>query len=215
MTYDRPYLPAPKPGLLARQIGDEILVVHPGTQVAHSLSGLAARVWAAAGGAPLPDADPAAIEAAVDGLIGLDLLVADRGGVTRRRLLKVGGAAAAAIGVLSVPLPAAAASCSGGPTVTGVNPATMTAGTSNQNETITGTGFVTGASVMVTFSSGNGGTPATVTTHSIAVVNSTTITAQFNATSGTGNGKVWRYTITVTNPNGCSGTSGPIFTVTS
>lgn len=90
------------------------------------------------------------------------------------------------------------------PTVTGVSPASLDQGLSNQTVTIDGTGFVTG--VLASFS--NSG----VTVRSTVVSESATqlvITVSVSPTAPTGAG-----TITVTNPDGSSGTSGSIFTVT-
>ena len=90
------------------------------------------------------------------------------------------------------------------PTVTGVSPTSLDQGLSNQTVTIDGTGFVTG--VLASFSNSGVTVSPTVVSESATQL---VITVSVSPTAPTGAG-----TITVTNPDGSSGTSGSIFTVT-
>ena len=97
----------------------------------------------------------------------------------------------------------------GPPTITGINPTSMAAGTSTSSFSITGTNFVSGATV--TFSNGTGPAP----TASAVLVNSagTGITATVTVpTGGAPRNRVWD--MKVTNPNGQSATKAQSFTVT-
>jgi hypothetical protein len=63
-------LPPRAPGLIMEEVGNEIVVVDPDTQRAHALSGLAARIFVASeDGRFTGDDDPAAVDAAVAGLV--------------------------------------------------------------------------------------------------------------------------------------------------
>ncbi len=90
------------------------------------------------------------------------------------------------------------------PTVTGVTPASLSQGLSNQTVTIGGTGFVTG--VLAAFSNGGVSVSSTVVSESATQL---VVTVSVSPTAPTGSGA-----ITVTNPDGSRGTSGSIFTVT-
>jgi hypothetical protein len=97
---------------------------------------------------------------------------------------------------------------SGAPTITGIAPASMKAGTSG-SVTITGTNFVAGATV--TFQNGNGPTP---TASGVAVNGSgTSLTATVTVPSG-GAPRNRTWDVKVTNPNGQSGVLSQGFTVT-
>jgi hypothetical protein len=97
----------------------------------------------------------------------------------------------------------------GPPTISSISPTSMAAGSSTTSFTITGTNFVSGATV--TFVNGNGPAP----TASSVVVNATGtgITATVNVPSGGApRNRVWD--VRVTNPNGQSATLAKSFTVT-
>jgi type II secretory pathway pseudopilin PulG len=86
--------------------------------------------------------------------------------------------------------------------VTSVSPSSLNTGASNQSLSLTGTGFVSGATVSF---SGNGVTAGAATVSSPTAM-TFNVSISNSAASGT-------RTITVTNPGGASATSGPIFTV--
>ena len=88
------------------------------------------------------------------------------------------------------------------PTVTAVSPTSRDAGAVSQNLTVTGTGFVSGATTS--FSGSN------ITVNSTTFVNATTLTVNISISSGA---LVGTRAITVTNPDAGNGTSGSIFTV--
>src|SRR6185369_818118 len=97
----------------------------------------------------------------------------------------------------------------GPPTISSINPTSMKVGTSTTTFAITGTNFVSGATV--TFLNGTGPAP----TASAVVVNSagTGITATVNVPSGGApRNRIWD--VRVTNPNGQSATLPGSFTVT-
>ncbi len=94
-----------------------------------------------------------------------------------------------------------------GPTVTGISPNTLKAGTSI-NATITGTGFLSGA--KVTFENGAGPVPSA---SSVQVVNATSITATVKVKNGGPSG-IRTWDVRVTNPNGSSAVLARSFTVT-
>ncbi|MGZ4588917.1 MAG: twin-arginine translocation signal domain-containing protein, partial [Mycobacteriaceae bacterium] len=101
-------LPPRAPGLIMEEVGDEIVVVDPDTQRAHALSGLAARVFVASeDGRFTGEDDPAAVDAAVAGLVEAGLLVPTVG-ISRRVLLQRAGVVAAAAGIITIGLPTAA-----------------------------------------------------------------------------------------------------------
>ena len=87
--------------------------------------------------------------------------------------------------------------------VTAVSPSSLGQGVSNQTLSVTGTGFVNGATV--TFS-GSG-----ITVNSSTYVSATAINVNVSVSDSAPSGT---RTITVTNPDGSNATSGPIFTVT-
>ncbi len=91
-----------------------------------------------------------------------------------------------------------------GPTVTGVNPATLDQGAINQNLTVSGSGFVNGVGLAASFS-GTG-----ITVNSTTYVNATTLTVNVSIL---GTATVGAQAITVTNPDAGNGTSGAIFTI--
>jgi hypothetical protein len=88
------------------------------------------------------------------------------------------------------------------PTVSSTSPSSRGQGASNQNITVTGTGFVSGATASF---SGSG-----ITVNSTTFVSSTSLTANItisaSATTGAGN-------VTVTNPDAGNGSCGGCFTV--
>ncbi len=86
--------------------------------------------------------------------------------------------------------------------VTSVSPSSLNTGVANQMVTLTGTGFVSGATVSF---SGNG-----VTNGITAVTSSTSLSFLVSIANSAATGT---RTITVTNPGGATATSGPIFTV--
>jgi hypothetical protein len=96
------------------------------------------------------------------------------------------------------------------PTVATLSPATLTAGTATQLETVTGTGFVNGATVALTNTT-NGttltgtGTATYVSPTSLTFTASPTLTA-----SGTPAAAAGTYALTVTNPNGGTVTAGTL-----
>jgi len=97
----------------------------------------------------------------------------------------------------------------GPPTITSISPSSMKAGTSTASFTITGTNFVSGATV--TFLNGTGPAP---TASAVTVTSGGTgITATVNVPSGGApRNRVWD--VKVTNPNGQSATKAGSFTVT-
>lgn len=97
-------------------------------------------------------------------------------------------------------------STGGAPTVTAIDPNSMTAGTS-VDVTISGSGFVSGAAV--TFQNGSGPTP---TASNVVVVSDTQITATVTAKSG-GPPRSRTWDVVVTNPDGQSGRLAGGFTV--
>ena len=91
------------------------------------------------------------------------------------------------------------------PSVTAISPSSRGQGAASQTVKITGTGFVSGASLAASFS-GTG-----ITVNSTSFVSSTEVTANITVESGATAGK---RTITLTNGDAGVGTSGEIFTVT-
>lgn len=92
-------------------------------------------------------------------------------------------------------------------TVTGINPSSMTAG-SSISVTITGTSFQTGASVTFV----NGQNPAPTASNMTVSADGTTITATVSVSKRARNSS---WNVQVTNPNGTTGvSSSKIFTVT-
>ena len=90
------------------------------------------------------------------------------------------------------------------PTITGVSPSSLNAGAVNQSLTVTGTDFVSGASLATAFSGSN------ITVLSTTFVNATTLTVNVSISSGAATGP---RTFTVANGDGSIATSGSIFTV--
>ena len=90
------------------------------------------------------------------------------------------------------------------PTITGVSPSSLNAGAVNQTLTVTGTDFVSGASLATAFSGSN------ITVLSTTFVNATTLTVNVSISSGAATGP---RTFTVANGDGSIATSGSIFTV--
>ncbi|WP_338182170.1 hypothetical protein [Jatrophihabitans sp.] len=112
---------------MSRTLGEEFVVLDERSGQAHALSGLAARVWAATD----PESavawpEDAAVDDAVEQLLELGLLelVAARG-ISRRRLLRDGGAIAAVVGIASIALPTAAAAASARVNQTYTSPGTF------------------------------------------------------------------------------------------
>jgi hypothetical protein len=114
-------------GLLIEAVGDELVIFDSVSNEAHALTPLAAQVFAAADGSSSTDELAvlvsaklgqryvvADVDAALDELRARDLLVgAAPGGMSRRRLLQVGGVAAAGALVTTALAPAYAAASSG------------------------------------------------------------------------------------------------------
>src|SRR4051794_26900296 len=96
-------------GLVARDLGDEVMIVDPATNQAHCLSGVTAQVWRAAEGAAMPKGTAA--DRALSELVASGLLV--RPGMSRRALLQRSGTAIALTGIASIALPEAMAHASG------------------------------------------------------------------------------------------------------
>lgn len=90
------------------------------------------------------------------------------------------------------------------PTVTAVSPTSLGQGLTNQTVTIDGTGFVSG--VLAAFSDGGVSVSPTVVSESATQL---VVSVSVSPTAPTGSGS-----IIVTNPDGSSGTSGLVFTVT-
>ena len=90
------------------------------------------------------------------------------------------------------------------PTITGVSPSSLNAGAVNQTLTVTGTDFVSGASLATAFSGSN------ITVLSTTFVNATTLTVNVSISSSAATGP---RTFTVANGDGSIATSGSIFTV--
>ena len=90
------------------------------------------------------------------------------------------------------------------PTVTGANPSSRPQGISNQDITITGTGFVNGGSLATAFSG------AGITVNSTTFVNNTTLKANISIAS---NAPTGLRNITVTNGDGGTATGNNLFTV--
>ena len=121
----------------------------------------------------------------------------------------IGGSATVGTSTITVTNPDAGSATSGSiftvnaaPTVTAVSPTSRDAGAVSQNLTVTGTGFVSGATTS--FSGSN------ITVNSTTFVNATTLTVNISISSGA---LVGTRAITVTNPDAGNGTSGSIFTV--
>ena len=121
----------------------------------------------------------------------------------------IGGSATVGTSTITVTNPDAGSATSGSiftvnaaPTVTAVSPTSRDAGAVSQSLTVTGTGFVSGATTS--FSGSN------ITVNSTTFVNATTLTVNISISSGA---LVGTRAITVTNPDAGNGTSGSIFTV--
>ena len=121
----------------------------------------------------------------------------------------IGGSATVGTSTITVTNPDAGSATSGSiftvnaaPTVTAVSPTSRDAGAVSQSLTVTGTGFVSGATTS--FSGSN------ITVNSTTFVNATTLTVNISISSGA---LVGTRAITVTNPDLGNGTSGSIFTV--
>ena len=89
------------------------------------------------------------------------------------------------------------------PTVTGVNPGSATQGASNQNVTITGTGFDNGPALAASFGSG-------ITTNSVTYVSATQVTANITVA---GTASTGAHDVTLTNGDGSSAAAAGAFTV--
>src|SRR5947209_5200075 len=96
-------LPARVQGLIARDLGDEIVVLDPTTQQAHRLAGRDAEVWRQAGSATSDEL----LLAQASRLQALGLL--DAKGISRRQLIARAGMVAAAAPLVSLALPMATA----------------------------------------------------------------------------------------------------------
>ena len=121
----------------------------------------------------------------------------------------IGGSATVGTSTITVTNPDAGSATSGSiftvnaaPTVTAVSPTSRDAGAVSQSLTVTGTGFVSGATTS--FSGSN------ITVNSTTFVSATTLTVNISISSGA---LVGTRAITVTNPDAGNGTSGSIFTV--
>lgn len=93
---------------------------------------------------------------------------------------------------------------SAAPTVTSVSPSSAGQGATNDNLTVTGTGFISGGPLATAFS-GTG-----ITVNSTTFVNATTLTVNVTISGSAATGP---RSVTVTNGDGGVGTSGSIFTV--
>lgn len=98
-------------GVMSRAVGDEFVVVHPQTQTAYALRGPSADAWRAI---QAGDFAHEATDEALAELQALGLVELAEPGVSRRRILAIGGAATVGLGILAVPLPAAAQTSSKG-----------------------------------------------------------------------------------------------------
>jgi hypothetical protein len=182
-------LPARVEGLIARDLGDEIVVLDPKTQQAHRLTARDAEVWRQAGTAT---SDELLLQQA-SRLQALGLL--DAKGISRRQLIARAGMVAAAAPLVTLALPMAQAAASVptitvtgvtcGPTVGGVHSITSltfsfttTNPTSNSTMTVTftatngstlaGTGSQTGSSGKGSGTASTGGlTSATAGTQTV------------------------------------------------
>jgi hypothetical protein len=113
-------LPEPAKGVTSRELDDEFVVLSAVTNQVHALNGPVAAVWRSALDGSWPTLPDEEVTEAVQALLDLDLL-APPTGMSRRSVLKAGGAVAIASGIVSIGLPLAAAAASPGTTVsTGV-----------------------------------------------------------------------------------------------
>jgi hypothetical protein len=104
-------VPRKATGLLVRDLGEEILVVDPSTDAAHSLAGLTADVWRYLDAGRLPQAPQAELDAALAELRTAGLLEAN-GGMSRRALLQRAGTVAVAGSVITIAMPEVIAAAS-------------------------------------------------------------------------------------------------------
>jgi hypothetical protein len=167
-------VPARTQGLIARDLGDEIVVLDPKTQQAHRLTDRDAEAWRVAGSSS-PDERLAPHVARLQAL-GL----VEARGVSRRQLLARAGAAAAAapLASLALPMAQAAASITGivvnsfttgaGHTITSIN--YTISGTGNDNYTVT---FGTPTSAGVTGTSSKSGKISNSTSKDTATTSGT------------------------------------------
>jgi len=143
-------LPRKAQGLIARELGDEIVVIDSATDTAHTLSGLTADVWRALDAGRLPEAPQAELNASLDELSSAGLITYR--GMDRRTLLRRAGTVAVVGGtMITINVPHAMAANS-------TDAATTTA--------LTGSPLVAGSSTM-TAAVTSGGNPVTVGTVAI------------------------------------------------
>src|SRR3954468_22105884 len=105
-------LPRKSSGLIARDLGDEIVVIHSATDTAHSLSGLTAQVWRSLDAGRLPSVPQAELATALAELEAVGLVEVPPG-MSRRALLARGGVVAVGAGVITIGLPTVAMAQSG------------------------------------------------------------------------------------------------------
>jgi hypothetical protein len=99
------------PHAIAREIGDEIVIVDSLTKQAHALSGLVAQVWRASATGTWIGPTDNDFHAALDQLLVAGLLV-EAPGISRRSMLARSGLVAAGVGIVSVGLPETIAAAS-------------------------------------------------------------------------------------------------------
>src|SRR3954452_8259394 len=91
-------LPRKADGLISRELGDEIVVLHTATDTAHSLSGLTAQVWRGLLEGGLPSLPEAPLATALQELETAGLV--EIAGFSRRTLLRRAGTVAVAGAVI-------------------------------------------------------------------------------------------------------------------
>src|SRR4051794_34422745 len=104
-------LPRKSSGLIARDLGDEIVVVQSATDTAHSLSGLTAQVWRSLDAGRLPSVPEAELATALAELETAGLVEVP--GMSRRQLLRRAGTVAVAGSVITIAMPEVMAAASG------------------------------------------------------------------------------------------------------
>src|SRR3954468_9078805 len=103
-------LPRKSSGLIARDLGDEIVVIHSATDIAHSLSGLTAQVWRSLDAGRLPSVPQAELATALAELETAGLVEVP--GMSRRTLLRRAGTVAVAGSVITIAMPEVMAAAS-------------------------------------------------------------------------------------------------------
>ncbi len=151
-------LPRRRDGLLAREVGEDVVVLDPTTDEAHALTGAAAAAWRAVDARQVPTG--LSDEALADALMELELAgLLEAEGTTRRSVLRRGATIAALTGVATIALPEAAAFASTNiATVLTLTPANQYPAT-NATQTLTATvtrqvGGAPVSGVTVTFKNG-------------------------------------------------------------